>query len=76
MSNRKFCLSCQAIVPIASNYASKVVGASVVGAIGGKKKGLPGLILGSLAGLLAGHVVDNLGQEVCSRCGCSKLRSA
>ncbi len=69
-----FCHVCRAFVPAVRQYAGKALGGILAAVFGIGATTLPGKILGVLASLAGGHLVDEAAGPVCGRCG-SPLRS-
>ncbi len=66
MSTR--CSVCGALVPAATQFVGTAIGALVGAAIGVSAKSTPGKVIGALAPLAAGLVVDQLAAPVCGNC--------
>jgi hypothetical protein len=69
-----FCNVCWGFVPVVRQYAGKALGEVLAAVFGIGASTASGRILGVLASLVGGHLVDEAAGPVCGRCG-SPLRS-
>jgi hypothetical protein len=64
------------MVPVVAQFAGKALGAAVGTAFAIKAQSLPGKILGAVAPVVVGHLIDEAVPVVCGRCGSPIRRSA
>lgn len=73
MLNASRCSVCGELLPVAKSLIGKMIAAGIASSIGlAKTKTLGGAVVAGVIGIVAGHVVDamidDLAHPICSRC--------